>query len=278
MPLYMDIHPGLGDATLEDVAAAHLRDLAIQDKFGVRFLTYWLNNPDGRAYCLVEAPEKDAAIACHKEAHGLLPHEMIEVDMPTLGMFLGDAWQESMPNQAMVAGPGSAPDTGLRAIMFTDMEGSTDMSTTHGDAVAVQALQLHDEVVRSAVADRDGREVKHTGDGLLVSFTSVTGAVECSVDIHGRLENARGDEPERSVNVRIGVSAGEPVSGSDDLYGAAVNLAARICAHAQPQQTLVSGAVRDLSIGKNVTYRDVGVVALKGFPEPVQLYEVPWTL
>ena len=132
--------------------------------------------------------------------------------------------------------------------------------------------------VRSAVADRDGREVKHTGDGLLVSFTSVTGAVECAVDIHRRLEEARGDEPERSVNVRIGVSAGEPVSGSDDLYGAAVNLAARICAHAQPQQTLVSGAVRDLSIGKNVTYRDVGVVALKGFPEPVQLYEVPWTL
>lgn len=54
MPLYMDAHAGLGDATPEDVAAAHQRDLEVQGKYGVRFLTYWLNNPDGRAYCLVE--------------------------------------------------------------------------------------------------------------------------------------------------------------------------------------------------------------------------------
>ena len=276
MPLFMDIHSGLGDATPEDVAAAHRRDLEVQDKHDVRFLTYWLNNPDGRTYCLVEGPTREAVIACHKEAHGLLPSEMLEVDMPTLGTFMGDAWKESVPDQAMLAGPGSPADTGLRAIMFTDMEGSTDLSTKHGDAVAVEALRLHDDVVRSAVADKGGREVKHTGDGLFASFASVTGAVESTIAIHRQLEEARSDEPEKSVKVRIGVSAGEPVAGSDDLYGAAVNLAARICAHAEAQQTLTSGAVRELSIGKPFEYRDAGRVNLKGFQEPVQLYEVPW--
>jgi class 3 adenylate cyclase len=272
----MDVHPGIGDATPEDVAAAHLRDLEVQGKYDVRFLTYWMNNPDGRAYCLVEGPTKEAVVSCHKEAHGLLPSEMIEVDMPTLSMFLGEQWKESAPNQAMIAGPGSPPDSGLRAIMFTDMEGSTDLSTRHGDDVAVEALKLHDDVVRGAVAEKGGREVKHTGDGVFASFTSVTSAIECSMDIHRRLEGKRTEEPEKSVKVRIGLSAGEPVAGSDDLYGAAVNLAARICAHAEPLQTLVSGAVRELSIGKPYPYRDVGVVALKGFQEPVQLYEVPW--
>lgn len=276
MPLYMDVHPGLGDATPEDVAAAHRRDLEIQDKYGVRFLTYWLNNPDGRAYCLVEAPSEEAAVACHKEAHGLLPHDMIEIEMPTLNMFLGDGWQQSVPNQAMIAGPGSEPDTGLRAIMFTDIEGSTDISTRHGDEAAMVALKLHDDAVRGAIAERGGREVKHTGDGIFASFASVAGAVDATVNIHQQLDEAREESPGRSVRVRIGVSAGEPVAGTNDLYGAAVNLAARICAHAAPEQTLVSGAVRELSIGKPYAYRDVGEVALKGFPEPVRLYEVPW--
>ena len=162
----MDVHAGLGDATEEDVAAAHQRDLEVQGKYGVRFLTYWLNNPDGRAYCLVEAPSQDQAVACHKEAHGLLPHEMIEVDMPTLGMFLGEGWKESVPNRATTAGPGSEADTGLRAIMFTDIEGSTHISTSQGDAAAVRALKLHDEVVRGSISERGGREVKHTGDGV----------------------------------------------------------------------------------------------------------------
>jgi class 3 adenylate cyclase len=277
MPLYMDVHAGLGDATEEDVAAAHQRDLEVQGKYGVRFLTYWLNNPDGRAYCLVEAPSQDTAVACHKEAHGLLPHEMIEVDMPTIAAFLGDEWKQSAPDQARVSGPGSDADTGLRAIMFTDMEGSTDISTRHGDEVAVRALKLHDGVVRDSVSERGGREVKHTGDGLFASFSSVTSAVDCTRDIHRRLAAVEGSaDVEPSVRVRIGLSAGEPVAGSDDLYGAAVNLAARICAHASPRQTLASGAVRELSIGKPFVYNDIGVVALKGFQEPVRIYEVPW--
>lgn len=73
----------------------------------------------------------------------------------------------------------------------------------------------------------------------------------------------------------IGISAGEPVSERQDLFGAAVNLAARICAQAAPGQILVSSAVRDLSVGKPIVFADQGPVALKGFDDPVRLFEVP---
>jgi hypothetical protein len=83
MPTYMDVHPDLGDVTEDDIQAAHRRDLELQSEYGVRFLTYWFNEPNGRAFCLVEAPDKESAIACHKASHGLVPHDMIEVERPT---------------------------------------------------------------------------------------------------------------------------------------------------------------------------------------------------
>ena len=265
----MDIHDGLGDATPEDVQAAHKRDLEIQHKYGVRFLTYWFNDPAGQAFCLVEAPDRAAAIACHKEAHGLLPHKLVEVTPPTLASFMGD-WERSVPNRATVDGPGTAPDTGIRTLMFTDIEGSTDISTREGDERAMQIVREHDRIVRQCLAACMGTEVKHTGDGVLACFVSVTRAVECALEIQASVAKSTAQR----LRVRIGMSAGEPVAESDDLYGAAVNLAARVCAVAKGGQVLVSSAVKELAIGKQHKFMRLDPLSLKGFEEPVQLYEV----
>lgn len=270
MPIYMDYHPNVGDVTEDDIKAAHERDLAVQSKYGVRFLTYWFNQPDHQSFCLVDAPDEESAIACHKEAHGLMPHKMLQVDKPTVGMFMGE-WEANVPNEARLEGPGSAIDTGLRAIMFTDIVGSTDLSTREGDEAVVEMLSNHDQAVRAALDSLGGREVKHTGDGILASFSYVSRAVDCAIAIQQEL--ARLDQ---SVPTSIGISAGEPITQADDIFGAAVNLAARICAHASGGQILVSSAVRELSIGKSFDYADRGAVALKGFEEPVRLYEVAY--
>ncbi len=268
MPTYMDMHHSLGDATEADIQDAHARDLAMQEQFGVRFLTYWFNQPDGKAFCLVEAPDKESAIACHKVSHGLTPHEMIEVERPTLSQFMGE-WEANVPDIARVdEGP---VDTGLRAIMFTDLEDSTVASSHHGDAHAMELVKRHDSIVRDALARFGGREVKHTGDGLLASFTYISKAVECAIAIQAAFA-AVGEEGPGS-RVRIGISAGEPVDHGDDLYGAVVNLAARICGHAEAGQTLVSAAVKELALGKQLAFVDRGPIALKGFPEPVRLYQ-----
>lgn len=267
--MFMDVHEGLGEATEEDIAAAHARDLEVQDKYGVRYLTYWFNGPEGKAHCLVDAPSSDAAKACHKEAHGLMPHNIIGVEKPSLSAFLGD-WEAKPADRAPVDGPGSGPDTGLRAIMFTDIEGSTAISNELGDDAGLDVVRAHDSIVRGCLAETGGREIKHTGDGILASFTSVTGAVQASSGIQQRTE------PDAGLAIKVGISAGEPVTTSEDIYGAAVNLAARICAHAKGGQTLVASTVRDLSMGKRGEFTDRGSIALKGFPEPVRLYEVGW--
>ena len=273
MPLYMDVHPGLGDATPEDVAAAHQRDLEIQDEFGVRFLSYWVSaGKGGKAFCLVDSPDEESLKACHKAAHGLMPHDVIEVEPTTLGAFMG-LTDKDENDRVTVKG---VPDTALRAIMFTDIAGSTEVSTVRGDRAALDLLRRHDKVVRDSLDRFGGREVKHTGDGVFASFNSVLRAVEASIAIQrDATQLEASDSP--TLAVKIGLSVGEPVEDSNDLFGASVNLAARLCAHAEGGQILTSSAVRDLTIGKGFAYEDQGEIGIKGFPEAVHLYTVDWT-
>lgn len=270
MPIYMDVHPGLGDATPEDVAEAHRHDLEVQSEYGVRFLSYWFSDPQGKAFCLAESPDVDSLVACHKAAHGLMPHEVIEVEAPTLAQFMGNTTTDDT-DRVVVEGQ---PDSALRAIMFTDIEGSTDISTSHGDEVAVGMVRRHNDIVRDALSRYGGHEVKHTGDGLFASFVSVTKAVEATIAIQRGLATSSESGPQLAI--KIGLSAGEPVEDSQDLFGASVNLAARICAHAQGGQTLVAGTVKDLAIGKDLHFVDQGEIGLKGFPDPVPIYEIDW--
>jgi hypothetical protein len=79
MPLYMDTHDRVEGLTEEGVKGAHKRDLEVQDKHGVKYLKYWFDEATGRVHCLVEAPSKEAAVAVHREAHGLLADELVEV-------------------------------------------------------------------------------------------------------------------------------------------------------------------------------------------------------
>ena len=80
MPLFMDVHENLPGATAMDVAAAHDKDVAIQDQYGVNYLRYWVDETNGKVFCLVDAPDADAAAAVHKEAHGLLADHLYPVD------------------------------------------------------------------------------------------------------------------------------------------------------------------------------------------------------
>jgi len=271
MPIYMDVHKDLGDVTEQDIKNAHERDLALQDKHGVQFLTFWFNSPDGEAFCLVDAPSKEAAIAVHKESHGLVPHNMVEVDRPSVSRFMGD-WEMSSPNIARHKD--AQIDTGLRAIMFTDLVGSTHISSRDGDVAALALLERHDRIVRGALSSHGGREVKHTGDGIFASFNHVSTAVGCALQIQRDFGEPITSESDDG-RLRIGISAGEPVSQHEDLFGAVVNLASRICGHASAGQILVSSAVRELSVGKPVSFLDRGPIALKGFDDPVRLFEVP---
>jgi adenylate cyclase len=160
-------------------------------------------------------------------------------------------------------------------VLFTDMEGSTSLTQRLGDAKAQDVLRTHNRIVRDALKAHTGSEIKHTGDGIMASFASASRALECAIDIQRALaqHNESAEEP---IRVRIGLNAGEPVAEEEDLFGTAVQLAARICAHAEPGEILAPIVVRELAAGKGFLFADRGDVVLRGFEDPVRLYEVRW--
>ncbi len=179
------------------------------------------------------------------------------------------------------AGDEAAPVAGAPlTILFTDMESSTALTQRLGDARAHELVRKHNSVVREALAEHGGSEIKHTGDGIMASFTSASTGVACAVAIQRALEshNQREGQPATldPVHVRIGLNAGEPVAEDSDLFGTAVQLASRICARAEPGEILASNVVRELVAGKGFLFADRGETELRGFEDPVHIYEVGW--
>jgi adenylate cyclase len=137
-------------------------------------------------------------------------------------------------------------------------------------------VRAHNAIMRDCLAEHRGVEVKHTGDGIMASFASVGRAVECAISVQRALANHNDTNADMTLRVRIGMSAGEPVAEHQDLFGAAVNLARRTCDFADAGQILVTSVVRDLSIGKTFRFVDRGDATLRGFADPVRLFEVDW--
>jgi len=172
--------------------------------------------------------------------------------------------------------PVSVPSAAPVTILFTDMEGSTTLTQRLGDAKAQEVLRSHNRIVRDALKAHSGSEIKHTGDGIMASFASASRALECAIAMQ-RAFAAHNESAEQPIRVRIGLNAGEPVAEEEDLFGTAVQLAARICAQAEPGEILAPIVVRELAAGKGFLLADRGDVALRGFEDPVRLYEVRWT-
>jgi class 3 adenylate cyclase len=260
----MDRHDFTG-LTAVEAAKMHLKDLEVQGQYGVQFLTYWFDDDRQAAFCLAKAPSGDAVEEVHRVSHGSVPGHVIEVDQRAVERFMGGIVDHE-PGEPYV-------ETAFRTILFTDMEGSTSMTQRLGDARAMEVLRAHDRIVGEALGRRGGSEIKHTGDGLMAAFPSVVGAIESSVQIQRRLAEA---DERTELHVRIGMSAGEPVTERNDLFGAVVQLAARLCSRAEPGSVLVSSAVHDLALGKGFVFRKRGRLSLKGFDEPVHIFEVAW--
>ena len=159
-------------------------------------------------------------------------------------------------------------------VMFTDIEGSTSLTQRLGDEGAQTLLREHNEMVRRALDSYNGKEIKHTGDGIMASFFSASRAVGCALQIQHTFAARNTANREDAARVRIGLNAGEPIAEANDLFGTSVQLARRICDRAEPGQVLVSEVVRQLVAGKGFAFDHLGAEILKGFEEPVALYKV----
>ena len=267
MPYFMDRHEVPNDATPEQVVVNHLQDIEIQQEYGVNYVSYWFDPDRKTVFCLVDAPSQELAIEVHRNSHGLVGSEIIPIDRETAARFLGRIVDPTYS--------GNIP-TAFRTIVFTDMVDSTKMTQRLGDDEAMRRLRIHDSIIRTTLDGHQGREVKHTGDGILASFDTVTSGIGGSIAIQNAFALHNEEHADAAIRIRIGISAGEPVAESNDLYGLTVNLAARICDYADPGSVYVSNAVRELAAGKQFTFGDPVQVDFKGFDQPVRVSQVLW--
>jgi class 3 adenylate cyclase len=163
---------------------------------------------------------------------------------------------------------------GLLTILFTDIESSTARTQRMGDTQAQEMIRAHNQIVRREIAARGGTEIKHTGDGIMATFQSAARAVACAIAIQRASEAHSLEHEATAFRVSVGINAGEPVAEDADVFGAAVQLAARTCAEAKGGQILATDVVRQLVLGKGVLFREVGSSSMKGFEQPTALYEV----
>jgi class 3 adenylate cyclase len=189
--------------------------------------------------------------------------------------FLGVSQETAPPSR-----PDALPSRGRKAsasrtIIYTDIEGNTDMLQRLGDDAWRAVLRDHERITRDLLRAHEGTEVKTMGDGFIASFDSATSAVECAIDLQ-RSFAARNDTASEPMLVRVGLNAGEPIEEDDDLFGTAVTIAARIMAQGAGGEILVPDVVRSLVAGKGFSFADRGEFAMKGFDDAVRLYEVRW--
>ena len=166
----------------------------------------------------------------------------------------------------------SAMQASFVAILFTDLVGAAALFERHGDDAADALRRGHFARLRAAIDAHGGREIKSTGEGLMVAFTSAAAAVRCAVEMQRQTSGTVG-----GLQARIGIDAGEPLADGDDLYGTPVIVARHLCDAAADGEVLATAVVRQVA-GPRVTaiMRPAGAIRVTGLSEVVSIATVHW--
>jgi AraC-like DNA-binding protein len=269
MPLYMDVHivPGV---KARDVAAAHEMDLVHQHEHGCTAMTYWVDENRGSVFCLVEAPDAQSVEAMHRQAHGLIPHKVIEVNTSLVDSFLGRIYD---PENAKVGDDGLKvfEDASYRVLLVTETTDRVLLHHQFGIDATNELLQKLNDIIRKNLAQYQGREAEHRGDGFIISFTSAKQASNCAYAIQNDLVNAGLHIP----GFKMALHAGEPVEHTDLLFGDTIRLALQLCKIASDHQLAISSAVQELLANEPLPKRSKQVCMLS--PQDERMLEQLFT-
>ncbi|PPR77406.1 MAG: hypothetical protein CFH06_01297, partial [Alphaproteobacteria bacterium MarineAlpha3_Bin5] len=161
-------------------------------------------------------------------------------------------------------------------VLFTDIAGSTAITQKLGDAGAQELVRSHNKIVRDALHQFGGREIKHTGDGIMASFNQASYSIEAAIMMQRGTAAHNLANPKLPLHLKIGINSGEPIQEDNDLFGTMVQLSARIVDKAQGDEILVSETVRGICAGKDYNFQNRGTFPMKGFAGDLKLYDVPW--
>lgn len=256
MPIYMDVHivPGV---KAKDVAHAHSKDLLLQDEYGCRCMTYWIDEERENIFCLIDAPDREAVKDMHRSAHGLIPNKIIEVDRTVVNSFLGRIYD---PESAEISDEGFKvfSDSSFRILLVTKCTDPYLLRYKLGAEKADDVIDSQNRIIRKKIQQYGGREAEHEGCGFIVSFSSATKAVACALAIRQEMELMHAND----FRFTIAVNAGEPVEKSSQLFGDTIQLADHMCFIAGNFQAAITCAVRELVSKDFFKNKDHNVFAL----------------
>jgi AraC-like DNA-binding protein len=236
----MDVHnvPGV---KARNVAEAHRQDLLHQQEYGCNCMTYWIDEGRESVFCLIEAPSKEAVIDMHNQAHGLIPHKIIEVSSSVVEAFLGRIYD---PEGAEVTDDGFTVfnDPSFRVLVVTKTTDPILLLYQLGSENATELLNKHNLVIRRNVQRHQGREVEYGGSGFILSFATAATAVACAMDIQKEFTEA----DVKTLGFKMSINSGEPIEKSNHLFGDTIQLAEQICTIARYFTVALTSSVKEL--------------------------------
>ena len=224
MPIYMDRHDVSETVTAEQVAQLHQQDVKVQDQFGCRGLTYWFDNKRKTAFCLIEAPDMQALEDMHNHAHGQVPHRIIEVEPGIVESFLGRIEDPKKNNDTEL---NIIDDPAFRTLMIIELKQPEPFQTTFQQFQS--SLRNLNQEIAALLGSYDGKLVKQNDYYYLVSFQSVSGAVHAAFKIQSVFHIHADVDLKNKITLKIGLSAGVPVTEKQLLFEDTIKIADRMC-------------------------------------------------
>jgi len=240
MPVYMDLHivPGV---SAKMAAEAHREDHKVQDEFGCRCMTYWVDEQRGRAFCLIEAPNKEAINKMHNKAYGAKPIEIIEVQSSVVEAFLGRIQDPETIIDLSNPDLKIFNDPAFRVILVTKILDSKLLEFKVGKDKCHKLLSLLKNVVEKQIKKYGGNEAISRKDSIVSSFTSSFQAVKCALAIKEDLV-----EVSKLIELNIGLHAGNPLESEGKFFGEVVDFGKFLCTLCKEGEIITSPIIQNL--------------------------------
>ena len=241
MPLFLDLHELPEGITSAHVAEMHQADLDLEHKYNCRGLTYWCDEKRKTAFCLIEAPNKEALIELHENAHGAIPTSIIEVNDTIVESFLGRIEDPEKSNNISL---NIINKQAFRTLVVVKIKHKT-LRTTDID-ILKGAIRGYTTTINTLTSENKGSVVKQDASHFLLSFVSVTDAVQCGMKIQASHHPAITPD----LAFKIGISAGIPVTEKDSIFEDTIKTSDYLSDIAKGDFTITT-AVKDLYEGEN---------------------------
>jgi AraC-like DNA-binding protein len=245
MPLYMDFHDldQFSDETLQQLKEGHKLDLAVQSKYKVEYKHYYVSKENKKAFCVMEGPDKESCEAVHREAHGVVACNIVEVELNQYGAMMG---LQVYNSDGLHLHEDGTIDSGLRTILFISTLAFTSNNRLDGLKLSNHFLDYSNEL-KEVLSRYRGREIASGNNETIYAFTSCASAVHCGSLLQERISyfNKKLDDKKIRFETTIAINAGEPVTRESEFFGETLQLARRLSHTGKDGDMIISACVNE---------------------------------